>query len=87
MNLVSWCPAGQISDLPALFWASSNGWQAPGEGTLEKHHVAPIQAMGAHPGRPIANRPQVNNLPHVVFIDVRGPQAHKDRSEICPTRR
>jgi len=58
------------------------------DSTLE-NTVSSVPQLGAQPQRPIANRPQVDNLPHVdltILIPVRGPEAHQDRSEICPTR-
>jgi len=56
--------------------------------TLEKH-ASRLCRHCARQRRPITNRPQVTNLPDVVptiFITVRGPEADRGRSEICPTR-
>ena len=55
------------------------------DSTVEKH-VSQLGSAGACQGRRITNPPQVGNLPHLVFIAVLVPQAHQDRSEICPTR-
>ena len=67
-------------------------WPGRGEGTVE-NTLSPVLSVGTLPRRPITNRPQVTNrLPTCptwrasVFITLCEPQAHGDRSEICPTR-
>jgi hypothetical protein len=52
---------GQISDLPVPLPDRHV------EGTHVKH-FSPYRGPRECPGRPIANRPQVDNLPHEFFI-------------------
>jgi hypothetical protein len=59
---------------------------------------APSKNVGAGPRRrerkskpsrtlpPLVPMDRRQRLPHMVFMLVAGPQAHGDRSEICPTR-
>jgi DNA-binding NtrC family response regulator len=69
---------GQISDLPSPLPVGIRGAKAHAAGTVQKR-LSRFRNPFARQGWPIANRPQVTNLPHVdpaFFITVGGPEAN-----------
>jgi len=57
------CLVGQISDLPKLFFIA---FRDPHGHDTVKAPCRRTRGLAHTPGRPITNRPQIDNLPHVV---------------------